>query len=68
MKPKAVRYFFDTDGDGHWYLVPDHCRIAWDRWVSLDRSEPDSWECPHFAEGLGGGPESYTFENPTIAK
>ncbi len=59
-----MRYFFDTDGDGHWYQIPVGLRDEWNRLSSDD----DAWELPEWQKfedcRLNGGISSITFENP----
>lgn len=58
------RYFLSTDGDGHWYLVPDAHRAEWQEWADLDGDDERAWEPPDYAKPLGGGPQGITFTDP----
>lgn len=63
--PDDERYFLDRDDSGHWYLVFESHRGAWNDWRSLDGDDEESWTCPKFAYRLAGGPSSVTFSKPT---
>jgi len=57
------RYFFDSDDDGHNYLLPVELRDEWD----VLRNEPNSWELPgwqKFEDRRIDGISEYTFTNP----
>ena len=61
---KPERYFFDTDDDGHVYMIPASLKNKWLLWVSTSFN----WEhelCVVFTDyKIDGGVYSYTFENP----
>lgn len=59
-----IRYFMDSDDDGHWYLIPVEYQAAWDRWTGLDQDSPEAWDPPAWAVPLDGHPNGITFENP----
>lgn len=59
----TLRYFLDTDDDGHWYLVAANHPGGWRRWKALPRDNPKAWVPPLYARRIDG-PEFITFENP----
>ncbi len=58
------RYFFDTDQDGHWYLVEEEHHAKWDLWVNLDQDTEAAWTHPEFAKPIGSHPSLLTFTDP----
>ncbi len=59
-----MRYFFDQDNDGHWYLIPAERFKEWEAFTELDPDSEESWDVPIWANRLDGGPNLVTFENP----
>lgn len=57
-----MRFFLDSDADGHWYVVPENKRAEWQAWVNCD--DEDSWQVPDYAKAVGGAPSLVTFTDP----
>jgi hypothetical protein len=53
-----VRYLINSDDDGHWYLMAETDREAFERYVYEEGPEPDS------LVRLAGHPNNVTFEAP----
>ena len=58
------RFFFDTDNDSHWFLVPLERKDEWDAWCSLDEDDENAWDAPEWARPLGGDPSRISFVDP----
>jgi len=68
------RFFFDSDDDGHWYIVPVELKsVFYDLMEKSESSKPgsDEWNdaCDQINEKFGehridGWPSNYSFENP----
>lgn len=56
------RFFFDTDSDGHWYVVSAAYREQWGEWQALDGDDEAAWSVPDFAIRLEYHPSLYSFE------
>lgn len=56
------KHFFDTDNDGHWYLIPSEWRKEWNELSEDDDCwEKDEWQ--KFEDcRLDGGISGYDFE------
>ena len=52
------RYLLARDDDGHWYLMPEETKEAFDAWVY------ESAEEPPYVVRLSGSPSNVTFEAP----
>ena len=61
-----MRYFLDSDDDGHWYLVPCDRRAEWFEWHEIPSDDEPSWDVPEFAYRLNGSPNEVAFENPIV--
>jgi hypothetical protein len=55
-------FFFDTDDDGHWYLIDASKRSEWANWIGSEEYQ-DGVE-PEYAERIGCHPSWFTFQNP----
>lgn len=56
-----MRYFLDSDDDGHWYIIQAHHRPEWVLWRNLDPDNPEAWKTPPFADRLNGHPDQIEF-------
>ena len=66
---KSGKWFFGNDGDGHSYLIPFELRDKWIEMTMNDFDDDDYDGIEKFEKifgehRLGGGIESYVFENP----
>lgn len=52
------RYLLARDDDGHWYLMPEGSKEAFDAWVFEGEPEPMD------VVRLSGSPSNVTFEAP----
>lgn len=57
------RYFLDSDGDDHWYVIEEDRRDEWDKWRDNTEGE-NAWETPPYARSLGGSYTCVTFTDP----
>ena len=65
-----MKYFFDQDDDGHWFMIPEVYRTEWDNWkTAWENARPGKPgpNLPMFAEELGSHPRNYTFTHPDRA-
>lgn len=66
---ESDKWFFGKDQDTHWYMVPFELRDKW-REMTLNDFDDDDYDGIEEFERtfgqyrLGGGIESYVFENP----
>ena len=58
---KEKKFFLDTDGDGHWYLIEADHRKEWEEWHNLSPDDETSWEAPYFAKPINGCPTQIEF-------
>lgn len=57
------RYRFMTDGDGHWYLIPDHLSDEFN--LLLEDGLYDEFNEKFYSTYyIGCHPNCYTFQNP----
>lgn len=54
-----MRYFFDQDNDGQWFLIEADFRDEWEAWVNSDSDNP-----PGFSYPLGSHPKWVEFSDP----
>lgn len=59
-----MRYFLDSDGDGHSYLVEEDHRDQWNTWCSLDEDDMEKWDVPYYATALRHAPSLISFVDP----
>ncbi len=52
-----MSYFLDSDGDGHWFVVPDEQRDAWDEYIDHGYEDPE----PSWAKRLNTHPRWVVF-------
>ena len=66
MTDAASRYFFDSDDDGHYFMVPAERREEWTAWLKVteDRDNEEGWNAPEWARPLPYHPSRYTFTDP----
>jgi len=57
-----MKYYLDSDDDGHWYVVEWDKRYEFSNWVSLDSDNEESWTPPKFAIPIDS-PSSISFDN-----
>lgn len=57
------RYFIDSDGSGHAYIVPASKYREWSAWRDLPEDNEESWDAPSWAERIDG---RFTFTNPVV--
>lgn len=57
-----MRFFFDQDEEGHWYLVPESSREDWEDFVE-DEDRQDEGDVPDGATAIDGV-NRFVFENP----
>jgi hypothetical protein len=58
------RFYMDTDGDGHWFIVPVKRRADFDDWLAQDwSSELAVFITPSYATEADN-PQYITFEAP----
>lgn len=55
-----MRFIFDCDDDGHWYIVPLEKRGEFDAFIG----NPDDYDMPDGVVELGCHPSWVSFENP----
>ena len=60
-QPSSERFRLVTDGDGHWYLIPNDRENDWDEW--RDSDDHATGIPPDWAVGIDG-PGSVTFVDP----
>lgn len=60
---KRERYYLDSDGDGHWFVIPVSKRKEWAKWCELDSEDEAAWTPPEFAKKVGGSYTLVTFES-----
>lgn len=63
MNPE--RFFFDTDSDGHWYMVPASMAQQWSD-LNFDFNDDDAEEFIALFNvyRIDGHPNSFTFADP----
>jgi len=59
---KELRYCFEIDEDGHWYLIPLHVKKLFDILLYGDDSEKFEYEFSKFR--LNGHISNYSFTDP----
>lgn len=60
-----MRYFFDQDDSGHWYMLPEELRDTWNRLSQMSNGwEYDGWQQIEDCR-LNGGISQITFEAPS---
>jgi hypothetical protein len=59
----AERFYLDTDGDGHWYVIPVSASRAWDVYCETNWDEEYA-EIPSGVRPVGGWPGLITFADP----
>ena len=59
--PGSTRFFMDTDGDSHWYVIPEDKRAEWDAFCAIPSDDERSWDVPEWATRVGGSPTLVTF-------
>lgn len=66
------RFFFDSDSDGHWYMIPAELKQKWSA-MTMNDFDDDYGRVEEFEHyfgdyRLGGGISQITFENPKKEK
>lgn len=63
-------FFFDTDGDAHWYMIPVSLKERWDELLNNPQTdENDDFINFEFGEyRVGGGISNISFKNPQNIK
>jgi|ERR1044071_7391279 hypothetical protein len=56
----SERFFMDTDGDCHWYIVPAEHRAAWEAW----KASGEEGNMPIVVTAIMSHPSRITFESP----
>ena len=67
---ESGKWFFGQDESSHWYMIPFELRDKWQEMTLNDFDDDDYEDIEEFERlfgeyMLGGGIESYVFENPT---
>ena len=57
-----MEYFFDTDDEGHWYIIPLDKREEWNAWFD-SQDYKDGIE-PDFVQSIGCHPKYWVFKEP----
>lgn len=58
-------FFIDSDGSGHWYLIPFDKKEHWREWTSIDEEDERSWSVPEYAKRIQD-PSSVYFKEPIL--
>jgi hypothetical protein len=59
------RFFFDSDADSHWHMIP-YSRLA--EWQQATDSEDDEAFLAFEECRIDGHPSEYTFTDPQVAE
>jgi hypothetical protein len=61
----STRFYLDSDGDGHWYIVPLDRASDWETFLE-SVSDGDCLPLPDWVRPVGGSPTRVTFSDPQI--